>query len=86
MNSGAVWRLTELAVHDIDLIEFIIGKRIEHKSIYISRKIHNHYEDNAVISFQLENNIVASITINWLTPFNKRTFSLVTADAYFEAG
>ena len=77
--------LTDLSVHDIDLIRYITGKEILNTSIYKSQKIHNHHEDNAVLSFELEDEIVASITTNWLTPFRKRTIEVATKDAYFEA-
>lgn len=77
--------LTDLSVHDIDLIRYITGKEILNTSIHKSQKIHNHHEDNAILSFQLEDEIVASITTNWLTPFRKRTIEVATKDAYFEA-
>ena len=77
--------LTDLSVHDIDLIRYITGKEILNTSIYKSQKIHNHHEDNAILSFELEDEVVASITTNWLTPFRKRTIEVATKDAYFEA-
>lgn len=77
--------LTDLSVHDIDLIRYITGKEIEETSIYKSQKIHNHHEDNAILSFKLENEVIASITTNWLTPFRKRTIEVATKDAYYEA-
>jgi len=77
--------LTDLAVHDIDLIRFISQKNIQDKSIFKSQKIHNHYEDNAILSFAMENNIVASITTNWLTPFKKRKIEVACKEAYYEA-
>lgn len=77
--------LTDLSVHDIDLIRYITGKEIINTSIYKSQKIHNHHEDNAILSFELEDEVVASITTNWLTPFRKRTIEVATKNAYFEA-
>lgn len=77
--------LTDLSVHDIDLIRYITGKEILNTSIHKSQKIHNHHEDNAILSFQLEDEVVASITTNWLTPFRKRTIEVATKNAYFEA-
>ncbi len=77
--------LTDLAVHDIDLIRYITGREIEKKSIFKSQKIHNHHEDNAILSFQLDHDVVASITTNWLTPFRKRRIEVATKKGYFEA-
>lgn len=77
--------LTDLAVHDIDLIRYITGCEIRETSIFKSQKINNHHEDNAILSFELDNHIVASITTNWLTPFRKRTIEVATKDAYYEA-
>ncbi len=77
--------LTDLSVHDIDLMRFITHRNILEKNIFKSRKIHNHHEDNAVLSFELEDAIVAEILTNWLTPFKKRTIEVACRDAYFEA-
>ena len=77
--------LTDLSVHDIDLIRYITEHEIEEVSIYKSQKIHNHHEDNAILSFKLSSEIVASITTNWLTPFRKRTIEVATKEGYFEA-
>jgi predicted dehydrogenase len=77
--------LTDLSVHDIDLIRFITGKNIIDKAIFKSRKIHNHHEDNAVLSFELEDSIIADITTNWLTPFKKRRIEVACKEAYYEA-
>ncbi len=77
--------LTDLSVHDIDLIRFISQKSISKKSIFKSKKIHNHHEDNAILSFAMENDIVASITTNWLTPFKKRKVEVACKEAYYEA-
>jgi len=77
--------LTDLAVHDIDLIRFISGKNITNVNIFKSRKIHDHHEDNAVLSFELENDIIASITTSWLTPYKKRVMEVACKEALFEA-
>ncbi len=77
--------LTDLSVHDIDLIRHISGKEILNSNIFKSQKIHNHYEDNAILSFELEGDVTASITTNWLTPFKKRVMEVAAKEAYYEA-
>jgi UDP-N-acetylglucosamine 3-dehydrogenase len=77
--------LTDLAVHDIDLVRFVTGKAITHSSIYKSRKINDHHEDCANVSFELEGNVLATITTNWLTPFKRRKIEVTTQEGYFEA-
>ncbi len=77
--------LTDLSVHDIDLIRFITHKEILNQSIFKSRKIHNHHEDNAVLSFELSDSVIANITTNWLTPFKKRKIEVACQESYFEA-
>jgi len=77
--------LTDLAVHDIDLLRFITGRRILRTSVYASRAIRNHHEDSANLSFELDGGVLATITTNWLTPFKRRKIEVTTADGYFEA-
>jgi len=77
--------LTDLAVHDIDLIRFLTNKEIVETKIFKSKKIHNHNEDNAIVAVRLENDVVASIITNWITPFKRRTIEIATSEGYYEA-
>lgn len=77
--------LSDLSVHDIDIIRYVTNKEILRKNIFCSQKIHNNHEDTAILSFEIEGDIIASITTSWLTPFKKRCIEIATKDVYFEA-
>jgi predicted dehydrogenase len=77
--------LTDLSVHDLDLVRFISNEEFKEVRIFKSQKIHNHSEDNAEISFLLGNNIVGNITTNWLTPFKRRRIEVSCKEAFYEA-
>lgn len=77
--------LTDLSVHDLDLVRFISEKEFKMMQVFKSQKIHNHSEDNAEISFILENSVVGNITTNWLTPFKRRRIEVSCKEAFYEA-
>ncbi|MFP4333228.1 MAG: Gfo/Idh/MocA family protein [Campylobacterales bacterium] len=77
--------LTDLSVHDLDLVRFVSTREFKDMRIFKSQKIHNHSEDNAEISFLLDNDIVGNITTNWLTPFKRRRIEVSCKEAFYEA-
>ncbi|MDD5112011.1 MAG: Gfo/Idh/MocA family oxidoreductase [Candidatus Altiarchaeota archaeon] len=73
--------VVDIGVHDIDIIRHLTGS--EYKSIYplvesnIAAK-----EDIAMLSFVMENGVLAHITTDWLTPYKVREISVSTKEKF----
>ena len=73
----------DLATHDIDLIRHLT--KSEFKKIYslTSKNIFKN-EDIAILSFEMENGVLAHITTNWLTPFKIREINIATQERFIK--
>jgi predicted dehydrogenase len=73
--------VTDLGVHDIDLIRWLSGSDIvEHQSLLTRAR--GQHEDIAFLQFRLANGALAHINTNWLTPFKERRISVSTAKRF----
>ncbi len=74
----------DLAIHDIDLVRYITkSEAIEVKSS-ISNYLGKH-EDAAVLSYKMENGVLAYTVVNWLTPFKIREVNVATQEKFVKA-
>ncbi len=71
--------IIDLAVHDIDLARFLTGSEVVdmHSATYSSD---GRREDTALIHLTMENGTLASINVNWLTPFKIREIMMTTPE------
>ncbi|VVB60052.1 UDP-N-acetylglucosamine 3-dehydrogenase [uncultured archaeon] len=71
----------DLAVHDIDLIRYLIGS--DFKKVYgLTSKNFSEKEDVAILSFEMKNGVLAHITTDWLTPFKVREINISSTNKY----
>lgn len=77
--------LRDLCVHDIDLVRRLSGREISDAHLFKSLKVSRKHEDCVAISLLLDNDVLAQITTNWLSPFRKRMIEVSAKDAYYEA-
>jgi predicted dehydrogenase len=63
----------DLATHDLDLVRWLGGAPVELVAAQTSHKMGRHHEDLVVVTGRLENGLVFSSQVDWLTPTKKRT-------------
>ncbi|MFM2267135.1 MAG: hypothetical protein RL757_576 [Bacteroidota bacterium] len=76
--------VTDLGVHDLDLLSFIANSPLQSVSCVASATL-GEYEDTAQIAALTQNNIVGAITTNWLTPYKSRQIKIATSKKFFIA-
>lgn len=74
--------ILDLAIHDIDLARYLTGS--EFKSVYSlsSKGGPSGHEDNALLSFEMQNGVLVQLTENWLTPFKVREVNVATREKF----
>ena len=74
----------DLGVHDIDVVQFIVGSKA--KSVYAlgGKTKGMKYEDHANILVEFENGSNGFIEVNWLTPMKVRKLALTCSKNFVE--
>jgi len=62
----------DLATHDVDLTSWLAGARYTHVSAHVAHQTGRTHEDMLVASGQMDNGIIVSHLVNWLTPRKER--------------
>jgi UDP-N-acetylglucosamine 3-dehydrogenase len=76
--------LTDLGVHDLDLIEHLSGSPIQRVRC-VAKASQGALEDLAHIAVETESGVIGAVTTNWLTPFKSRRILVATERAAFSA-
>lgn len=82
MDVGVV---IDLATHEMDILNYLIGSPIARMHVELHRHIHQSHEDmlSAVLRFQ--NGVIGILDINWLTPTKIRELSVIGERGMFVA-
>ena len=75
--------IIDLATHDIDLILHLTGKDVKRVHA-LCAKTFRELEDSAMLSFEMENGVMAHVTVNWVTPFKTRKIQIATPEKFLE--
>jgi predicted dehydrogenase len=74
----------DLGVHDIDIIRMISGAEIHEVQALLS-SVRAEREDNALLQFRTNTNVIAHINTNWTTPYKLRTLQIATEEKFIAA-
>lgn len=75
----------DLATHDIDIVSWIGAGRFAEVSGQLAHRMGRPHEDLVVAAGRLDNGVVASMNVNWLTPVKRRTVSVLGERGSFVA-
>jgi len=73
----------DLATHELNLLEYLTGSRVESVYAEIEREIHAKHEDLLMGILKFEDGTVGILDINWLTPTKIRELSLIGEKGMF---
>ena len=75
----------DLAVHKIDIINYLTESDVLHVFAETARKIHSKSEDLLIATIRFENDILGVINCNWLTPKKVREITITGEKGMFHA-
>lgn len=75
----------DLATHDVDIVTWIGGAPFAAVSGQLAHKMGRPHEDLVVAIGRLQNDVVASINVNWLTPVKRREVTVLGEKGAFVA-
>lgn len=69
--------IIDLAVHELDIMRHIAQSEIKRVYAETERRIHTAHEDLISATLRMENGIIGTISINWLTPTKIRELKVI---------
>ena len=76
--------IMDLAIHDIDVLRYLVGKRVSSVFAVGGRQKHEAFEDHATILLSFANGMHGYVEANWLTPMKVRRLSLTCLRNFVE--
>ena len=72
---------TDLAIHDIDIFNYLFESKAEMVFANMSSNLKNcEFEDHAEIMTKYDNEVLSILETNWLTPYKKRQLNITGVD------
>ncbi len=76
--------IMDLAIHDIDVLRYLLGSPVASVYAVGGRQRHASFEDHATILLTFANGVNGYVEANWLTPMKVRKLSLTCSKNFVE--
>ena len=76
--------IMDLAIHDIDVLRYLVGKPVSTVFAIGGRQKHESFEDHATILLSFAGGVNGYVEANWLTPMKVRRLSLTCLQNFVE--
>ena len=76
--------ILDLGVHDIDVMRYLVGSRVESVFALSGRRLHERFEDHANLLLSFADGVHGFIEVNWLTPTKVRRLALTCQESFVE--
>ena len=76
--------ILDLGVHDIDVMRYLVGSRVESVFALSGRRLHERFEDHANILLRFSDGVHGFLEVNWLTPTKVRHLALTCQKSFVE--
>jgi UDP-N-acetylglucosamine 3-dehydrogenase len=77
--------IIDLAIHEIDILNYLIKSKIKRLYAETAQRIHSVYEDLLIGTLRFQNKILGVISANWVTPKKVRKITITGEKGMFEA-
>lgn len=69
--------LTDLGIHDLDLVGWISGEDLANMQLRALSNIVSLYDDHVLVSARLTSGAIVSIEVSWISPIKRREIELI---------
>ncbi len=76
--------IMDLAVHDIDVMRYLVSSPVETVYALSGRRVNERFEDHANILLRFANGVNGFLEVNWLTPMKVRRLDLTCLRNFVE--
>lgn len=76
--------ILDLGVHDIDVMRYLVGSRVETVYALSGQRVRGRFEDHANILIRFRDGVHGFLEVNWLTPTKVRNLALTCEKSFVE--